>query len=101
MAFMTGKTLAGWRQHIRQNSNTVFALLQAHIQSLATDDNAWLTIANDAQLSAQLDALMPIYRNNPEALRSKITLMSQVGRPPQLVRRLPMWQRKMPQRWPV
>ena len=68
MAFMTGKTLAGWRQHIRQNSNTVFALLQAHIQSLATDDNAWLTIANDAQLSAQLDALMPIYRNNPEAL---------------------------------
>ncbi len=68
MAFMTGKTLAGWRQHIRQNSNAVFALLQAHIQSLATDDNAWLTIANDAQLSAQLDALMPVYRNNPEAL---------------------------------
>ncbi len=68
MAFMTGKTLAGWRQHIRQNSDAVFALLQAHIQSLATDDNAWLMIANDAQLRAQLDALTPVYRNNPEAL---------------------------------
>lgn len=68
MALMTGKTLAGWRQHIRQNSDAVFALLQAHIQSLATDDNAWLMIADDVQLRAQLDALTPVYRNNPEAL---------------------------------
>ncbi|HGK4672823.1 TPA: allophanate hydrolase [Kluyvera georgiana] len=68
MALMTGKTLDGWRRDIRQNSEAVFTLLQTHIQALATDDNAWLAIANDEQLWAQLDALLPLYREDPDAL---------------------------------
>lgn len=68
MALMTGKTLAEWRGHIQQNSDAVLALLQAHLHSLAAEDNAWLAKANDAQLNAQLETLLPRYRKNPDAL---------------------------------
>ncbi|KFB99317.1 allophanate hydrolase [Trabulsiella guamensis ATCC 49490] len=67
MAFMTGKTLAAWQQQIRRNSNEVFALLKERVDSLSTDDNAWLVIASEAQLQTQLDYLLPLYRNNPDA----------------------------------
>ncbi len=67
MALMTGKTLAAWQQHIRQHSDAVFALLKQHIASLSLDDPAWLALASDAQLQAQVDHLLPLYRNNPDA----------------------------------
>lgn len=67
MALMTGKTLAAWQQHIRQESESVYSLLKAHIDALSIEDNAWLAIASDAQLQAQIDELLPLYRNNPDA----------------------------------
>ncbi len=67
MALMTGKTLAAWQQRIRQESESVYSLLKAHIDALSLEDNAWLVIASDAQLQAQITALLPLYRNNPDA----------------------------------
>lgn len=67
MASMTGKTVAAWQQHIRQDSEAVFALLKEHLHSLSAEDNTWLIIASESQLQAQLDYLIPLYRNNPEA----------------------------------
>jgi len=67
MALMTGKTLAAWQQRIRQESESVYSLLKAHIDALSLEDNAWLVIASDAQLQAQINALLPLYRNNPDA----------------------------------
>ncbi len=67
MALMTGKTLAAWQQRIRQKSESVYSLLKAHIDALSLEDNAWLVIASDAQLQAQINALLPLYRNNPDA----------------------------------
>ncbi|MGO3448225.1 MAG: allophanate hydrolase [Kluyvera intermedia] len=68
MALMTGKTLAAWRQKIKHNSDAVFTLLKEHIDTLSAEDNAWLMIASDAQIQAQLAVLMPQYRNNPDSL---------------------------------
>lgn len=68
MALMTGKTLAAWRQKIKHNSAAVFTLLKEHIDTLSAEDNAWLMIASDAQIQAQLAVLMPQYRNNPDSL---------------------------------
>ncbi|QJT81079.1 allophanate hydrolase [Kosakonia sp. MUSA4] len=67
MALMTGKTLAAWQQRIRQESESVYSLLKAHIDDLSIEDSAWLVIASDAQLQAQINALLPLYRNNPDA----------------------------------
>lgn len=68
MALMTGKTLAEWREHIKQNRESVLSLLQAHLHSLAAEDNAWLAKADDALLNAQLEILLPRYRENPDTL---------------------------------
>lgn len=68
MALMTGKTLAAWRQLIAKNSDAVLTLLKEHIHTLSIEDNAWLMIASETQLQAQWDALIPRYRDNPEAL---------------------------------
>lgn len=68
MALMTGKTLAAWRQLIAKNSDAVLTLLKEHIHTLSIEDNAWLMIASEAQLQAQWDALIPRYRDNPDAL---------------------------------
>lgn len=68
MTLMTGKTVAAWQQHIKQNSDDVFALLNDHLAALSTDDNAWIVIASPAQLQAQIDAVLPLYRSNPDAL---------------------------------
>ncbi|MBP2847294.1 allophanate hydrolase [Dickeya oryzae] len=67
MALMTGKTLTAWQQYIKQNSEIVLELLKEHIHSLSTEDNAWLVIASESQLRTQLDYLLPLYRDNPEA----------------------------------
>lgn len=68
MALMTGKTLAAWRQLIAKNSDAVLTLLKEHIHTLSIEDNAWLMIASETQLQAQWDALIPHYRDNPDAL---------------------------------
>ncbi|MEX3019179.1 allophanate hydrolase [Kluyvera sp. STS39-E] len=68
MALMTGKTLAAWRQQVAHNSDAVLTLLKEHIHTLSIEDSAWLMIASDAQLQAQWDALIPLYRSNPDAL---------------------------------
>lgn len=68
MALMTGKTLAAWRQLIAKNSDEVLTLLKEHIHTLSIEDNAWLMIASETQLQAQWDALIPRYRDNPDAL---------------------------------
>ncbi|MDW3778234.1 allophanate hydrolase [Kluyvera cryocrescens] len=68
MALMTGKTLAAWRQLIAQNGDAVLTLLKEYIHTLSIEDNAWLMIASEAQLQAQWDALIPRYRDNPDAL---------------------------------
>ncbi|HDG1688193.1 TPA: allophanate hydrolase [Kluyvera cryocrescens] len=65
---MTGKTLAAWRQLIAKNSDAVLTLLKEHIHTLSIEDNAWLMIASETQLQAQWDALIPRYRDNPDAL---------------------------------
>lgn len=68
MALMTGQTLAAWRQQISQDSDSVLTLLIEHINTFSAEDNAWLAIASEAQLKAQLAALIPLYQNNPQAL---------------------------------
>lgn len=68
MALMTGKTLAAWRQLIAKNSDAVLTLLKEHIHTLSIEDNAWLMIASETQLQAQWEALIPRYRDNPDAL---------------------------------
>lgn len=65
---MTGKTLAAWQQQIRQDSEAVFSLLKTHIDSLSAEDNAWIAIASETQLRAQVENLLPLYRKNPSAL---------------------------------
>ncbi|WP_263062847.1 allophanate hydrolase [Dickeya dadantii] len=68
MALMTGKTLAAWQQQIEQDSEAVFSLLKTHIDSLSAEDNAWIYIVSETQLREQVDSLLPLYRNNPQAL---------------------------------
>lgn len=68
MTIMVGKTLNAWRQTIEQNSGRVYSLLKTTIDSLTHEDNAWIVIASDAQLRAQIDALLPRYHANPQDL---------------------------------
>lgn len=68
MALMTGQTLAAWRQQISQDSGSVLTLLIEHVNTFSAEDNAWLTIASEDQLKAQVTALIPLYQNNPQAL---------------------------------
>ncbi|WP_437890851.1 allophanate hydrolase [Phytobacter sp. V91] len=68
MTIMTGKTLSAWRKTIEKDSEAVFSLLKTHLDSLSVDDNAWIVLASEEQLRAQLDALLPIYREDPYAL---------------------------------
>lgn len=67
MAVMTGKTLAEWQQVIQHQSDNVFALLKTHLDSLSAQDNAWISLATEAQLREQIDALLPRYQQQPEA----------------------------------
>lgn len=68
MTAMTGNTLSAWQQHIHQHSDDIFSLLEAYAGSLASEDNAWIAIASAAQIREQLDALLPQYQQNPQAL---------------------------------
>ncbi|MEO3988369.1 allophanate hydrolase [Pseudocitrobacter cyperus] len=68
MAVMIGKTLAEWQQTIASNSDNVFALLKAHLDSLPAPDNAWIALANESALREQIDALLPRYQQQPDAL---------------------------------
>ena len=49
-------TLAQWQQAYRDGQSPA-ELLHALRQELSTDDSAWITLASEAQLAAQLDAL--------------------------------------------
>lgn len=68
MTIMTGKTLSAWRKVIDHDSESVFSLLKTHVDSLSMDDNAWIVLASEEQLRAQLDTLFPLYCANPQAL---------------------------------
>lgn len=68
MALMTGKTLAAWQQRIGEDDDAVFSLLRAQREALSTGDSAWIAIASEAQIRAQLETLLPRYRDNPQAL---------------------------------
>ena len=68
MTIMMGKTLSAWQKVIKQDSESVFTRLKTHIDALPVEDNAWIVIASEAQLRAQLDELLPRYRVNPQSL---------------------------------
>jgi allophanate hydrolase len=52
----TALTLAGWQQAYRDGQSPA-ELLHALRLELRTDDSAWIALASEAQLNAQLDAL--------------------------------------------
>ncbi|PHM31268.1 allophanate hydrolase [Xenorhabdus innexi] len=66
MTIITGYTLKYWRERIRHNVESVFALLQQHLDSFLSDDNAWIYLATPAQLQAQIVSLLPAYQRNPD-----------------------------------
>nr|WP_318381798.1 allophanate hydrolase [uncultured Enterobacter sp.] len=68
MITMKGQTLGAWQQQIRQHPDTLPALLTAHLAALPADDNAWIALATPAQIQSQIDALLPRYQQNPDAL---------------------------------
>ncbi|HKS32141.1 MAG TPA: allophanate hydrolase, partial [Enterobacteriaceae bacterium] len=68
MALMTGKTLAAWQQQIREDGEAVFSQLNALREALSTKDTAWIAIASEAQIAAQLESLLPRYHETPQAL---------------------------------
>ncbi|MBG0751651.1 Urea amidolyase [Pectobacterium carotovorum subsp. carotovorum PCCS1] len=65
---MTGLTLQEWKQHYHQQADRVGETLGALLASLSTDDPAWIALATPELLQAQIAALLPQYRENPDAL---------------------------------
>ncbi|WCG84804.1 allophanate hydrolase [Pectobacterium sp. A5351] len=68
MPRMTGLTLQEWKQHYQQQADRVGETLGALLASLSTDDPAWIALATPELLQAQIAALLPQYRENPDAL---------------------------------
>ncbi|MBA0206234.1 allophanate hydrolase [Pectobacterium aroidearum] len=68
MPRMTGLTLQEWKQHYHQQADRVGETLGALLASLSTDDPAWIALATPELLQAQIAALLPRYRENPDAL---------------------------------
>ncbi|ULS46876.1 allophanate hydrolase [Pectobacterium carotovorum] len=68
MPIMTGLTLQEWKQHYQQQADRVGETLGALLASLSPDDPAWIALATPEHLQAQIAALLPQYRDNPDAL---------------------------------
>ncbi|MBN3079713.1 allophanate hydrolase [Pectobacterium polaris] len=68
MPRMTGLTLQEWKQHYQQQADRVGETLGALLASLSPDDPAWIALATPELLQAQIAALLPRYRENPDAL---------------------------------
>ncbi|MBA0190844.1 allophanate hydrolase [Pectobacterium carotovorum] len=68
MPRMTGLTLQEWKQHYQQQAERVGETLGALLASLSPDDPAWIALATPEHLQAQIAALLPQYRENPDAL---------------------------------
>ncbi|POD95148.1 allophanate hydrolase [Pectobacterium odoriferum] len=68
MPRMTGLTLQEWKQHYQQQADRVGETLGALLASLSPDDPAWIALATPEHLQAQIAALLPQYRKNPDAL---------------------------------
>ena len=68
MITMKGQTLGAWQQQIRHHLHDIPAFLTAHLAALPAEDNAWITRATPAQIQSQVDALLPRYQQNPDAL---------------------------------
>ncbi|WP_233973410.1 allophanate hydrolase [Pectobacterium versatile] len=68
MPRMTGLTLQEWKQHYQQQADRVGETLGALLASLSPDDPAWIALATPEHLQAQIAALLPQYRENPDAL---------------------------------
>ncbi|QRN40184.1 allophanate hydrolase [Pectobacterium carotovorum] len=64
MPRMTGLTLQEWKQQADRVGETLGVLLA----SLSPDDPAWIALATPEHLQAQIAALLPQYRENPDAL---------------------------------
>ncbi|MEI7175130.1 allophanate hydrolase [Pectobacterium carotovorum] len=68
MPRMTGLTLQEWKQHYQQQADRVGETLGVLLASLSPDDPAWIALATPEHLQAQIAALLPQYRENPDAL---------------------------------
>lgn len=68
MPRMTGLTLQEWKQHYQQQADRVGETLGALLASLSPDDPAWIALATPEHLQAQIAALLPLYREKPDAL---------------------------------
>lgn len=68
MPRMTGLTLQEWKQHYQQQTDRVGETLGSLLASLSTDDPAWIALATPELLQAQIAALLPRYRENPDTL---------------------------------
>lgn len=68
MPSTTGFTLREWKQHYHQQVDRVGETLGALLASLSPDDPAWIALATPELLQAQIAALLPQYRENPDAL---------------------------------
>ncbi|MEQ9885836.1 allophanate hydrolase [Pectobacterium zantedeschiae] len=68
MPRMTGLTLQEWKQHYQQQADSVSETLNALLARFSTDDPAWIVLATPELLEAQIAAMLPLYRENPDAL---------------------------------
>ncbi|QQA77946.1 allophanate hydrolase [Pectobacterium parmentieri] len=68
MPRMTGLTLQEWKQHYQQQGNSVGETLSSLLASLSADDPAWIVLATPELIEVQIAALLPRYRENPDAL---------------------------------
>ncbi|MFJ5490015.1 allophanate hydrolase [Pectobacterium carotovorum] len=68
MPRMTGLTLQEWKQHYQQQADRVGETLGVLLASLSPDDPAWIALATPEHLQAQIAALLPLYREKPDAL---------------------------------
>ncbi|AOR65472.1 allophanate hydrolase [Pectobacterium wasabiae] len=67
MPRMTGLTLQEWKQHYQQQAASVGETLSSLLASLSADDPAWIVLATPELLEAQIAALLPLYRENPDS----------------------------------
>ncbi|QHQ15470.1 allophanate hydrolase [Pectobacterium parmentieri] len=68
MPRMTGLTLQEWKQHYQQQADSVGETLSSLLASLSADDPAWIVLATPELIEVQIAALLPRYRENPDAL---------------------------------
>ena len=68
MALTTGFTLSDWQQHYRQQPEAVLTTLESVLDTLTTEDNAWIYLATPAQIRAQVEPLLAAWHQDPSSL---------------------------------